>query len=444
MERYGMLSFGAAIIVAFSGGADSVALLSFLNSIKEKYRLRIIAAHINHGIRGEEADRDENFAVDFCNGLGVEIKTLRVNIPEISRQSGESVEECARRIRYQFLQGIDDLSLIATAHTLSDSMETVLFNLTRGTALKGLCGIPPKRGRIIRPLIECTRSDIEEYCQKHSLNFVTDSTNKDITYSRNRIRQTVIPQLKIINPSLHNAFSRCVSSLKEDESFISLKAQEVILNARAKNGYLADFISEQHPALRKRVIACLIRENSGVMPLGKHIDLIDNILKTGGQVQVCDKCAARVKNNILSFVQPGSKPKSWSVEYKDSVIQTPLGDIETEIIDNIDNKNIQKINKHILDNCIDYDKITSNVFFRSRKSGDSFSQKGRNITKTLKKLFNEEKIPVEHRDNIIILCAQDEILWIDGFGPSEKAAVTDKTKKILLIKIRRPDIERGY
>ena len=199
VEKYNMLSPGAAVIAAVSGGADSMAMLLFLMKISERYSLSLTVAHVNHGLRGEEARRDEEYVRSFCEKNSLRFEVLHADVATLAKQSGETCEECGRRVRYEFFESIDKNAKIATAHTASDNAETMLFNLARGSSLKGLCGIPPVRGNIIRPLIFCTREDIEVFCRENSLDFVTDSTNLTLDYSRNKIRHIAVPALKEIN-----------------------------------------------------------------------------------------------------------------------------------------------------------------------------------------------------------------------------------------------------
>lgn len=437
IERYHMLTNGATVVVALSGGADSIALISFLNSIKEGYNIKVIAAHINHGIRGEEANKDEAFVEQYCKKENIELKILRTDIPAISKQTGESEEECGRRIRYEFFESINQNAIIATAHTKSDNAETVLFNLTRGATLKGLCGIPQKRGKIIRPLIECSREDIEKYCLENNLSFVTDSTNAQTIYSRNRIRHNVIPELEKINPAFCDAVGRCVSSLKEDQDLLNSLAFNVCKNAKTEDGYNAKLITKEHIAIRKRVVANLVFEACKIYPEKKHIDMIDSILFTQGQVQICNDCYVRVKNGKLDFPNYNNEADFWSIPLGNKKFTTPWGTITTKLFCDFDYKTIKKNDKDVLDNFVDYDKMIGCCIFRNRKQGDKFSPSGRNVTKSLKKLFNEAKIPVEKRSSIVILSNDDEIFWIEGFGASEKAVVTENTKNILEITIRR-------
>ena len=204
IEKYKLLQNGDKVIVALSGGADSVTLLDMLNSVKEIYNLTIYASHINHGLRGEEADRDENFCKILCKIYNTELFVKKADIKILAKEQKISEELCGRNVRYSYFEELSqNLSAkIATAHTASDNIETLLFNITRGSSVTGAGAITPKRGNIIRPLIMLTREDIEQYCEQNNLEYVTDSTNLTDDYTRNKIRHQVIPVLKQINPQL--------------------------------------------------------------------------------------------------------------------------------------------------------------------------------------------------------------------------------------------------
>ena len=220
IQKYHMLSSEDVVLVALSGGADSMALLYFLY---KNCNYKLYAAHINHNLRGEESDGDEEFVKTCCKNLKIELFILNADVKIEAQCKGFSIEQAARSIRYDFLEKTAEglHAKIATAHTLSDNMETVLFNLVRGTGIKGLCGIPPVRNNIIRPLLECTRAEIEEYCAKNNLSYVIDSTNTDTKYNRNFIRHKIIPALYQINPSFDIGVNRLTEGLRNDEDYLS-------------------------------------------------------------------------------------------------------------------------------------------------------------------------------------------------------------------------------
>ena len=236
IRKYNMIEKGDVIVVGFSGGADSVCLLHFLSIVKDDYDIVLKAVHVNHNIRGEEAERDENFAREFCQKLGVEVISFSVDVPSLAEERGFSEEECGREVRYDCFRKVK-CNKIAVAHTLSDSAETLIFNLTRGTGIKGLCGINPVRDNIIRPLIYCSRQDIENYCKKHSLSYVTDSTNLSNDYTRNKIRNEVIPVLKSINPSFEKSISRLINNAENENAFMEQTARKLMSDSREGDCY---------------------------------------------------------------------------------------------------------------------------------------------------------------------------------------------------------------
>lgn len=410
------------ITVALSGGADSMSLLYVLVSLKDKLGIEVSAAHFNHMIRGEEAYRDEHFVESVCERLGVELITERGDVPAYAAEHRLSTELAAREMRYRFFERINR-GAVATAHTASDNLETVIFNLTRGTSLKGLCGIPPKRGIFIRPLILCTRDDVEEYCEKNAVEYVTDSTNFSDDYSRNKIRHGIIPLLKEINPSVEHSIIRTAMSLREDDAFINAAVDKYYSSHINSYGDLdvsdyADF----SPAIVKSALKRLFEAKSASTLDNRHINLIFELLKSGGRINLPGKMCAEVKNSLLKIVPSDRKIQNNTVFH-----------VQTSIADNNLFKKGQKVNNLLLKNSLDCDKIVGKSVVRTRQPGDSIRLKNRGATKTLKKLYNECHIPLELRDYIPIISDDKGVIWIYGIGVAERCAVTDKTEKILKI-----------
>lgn len=422
-----------SVIVGFSGGADSCSLLHALKSLEDEYSVKVTAAHVNHGIRGEEALRDEAFAAEFCKKIGVEIKILRCDVPAEAKKAGMGVEECGRKIRYEFFESIDPDALIATAHNLNDCCETLIFNIARGTSVKGLRSIPAVRGNIIRPLIECTRAEIEAYCAENGIEYVTDSTNLDEHYTRNRIRLNIIPQLKKINPSFEQAAERLIESACEDECFFTELTEKTVSEAKRENGYDAAVLMNCHEAVRRRAVGAIIEKETGAPAEAVHIKNVCSILK-GGRTQILFDTPVRVENGMLIF---GEKKltESWERKFSlDEEIITPSKAVKFTII----NKNESLKKQFVHKNVLDYDCIVGQLVLRSRKPDDEIRIPGRNCTKKLKKLFTEAKIT--DKNSVCVLADDSGVVWVEGFGCAERCKISDNTKNVL----KADYLKRGF
>lgn len=438
VERFGMLRSRDTVVAAVSGGADSMAMLCFLLNVREIYNLNIIAAHVNHGLRGDEAARDENFVRDFCACREIPFEVLHADVAAEAEKSGESTEECGRRIRYEFFSRICSGAKIATAHTANDNAETVLFNLTRGAALKGICGIPPVRGNIIRPLIYCTRAEIENYCAENGISFVTDSTNLTLDYTRNKIRHTVVPALSEINPSFADSVSRLSESARLDEDYLSGTVRRLIKSAASAEGYRAAAFLGAHKALGNRAVHMLLEQECPEQANSRMVFMISDILKRGGKIQLSDELFAVCSCGILRFERTFSPTEEWGDDidsFESGEVQCDGGRINLHCVNKKVFLDTQKIHKDILDYCVDYDKIVGKAHIGSRREGDKITLAKRRCTKTLKKLFNEAHIEPEKRNGIAVLSDISGVLWVEGFGADMRAKVTGDTKNFLIINV---------
>lgn len=298
--QYNMLSDCNKIIVAFSGGADSTALLFSLKKLETELGITVEACHVNHNLRGEESDNDQLFAENFCKKLNLPLHTISVNVKE-NKKKHQSTEECARDLRYDFFERLakEHCAKIATAHTASDNAETVLINLTRGTALKGLCGIPPVRDYLIRPLINVTRQQVEEYCEENCLPFVTDKTNFSADYTRNRFRLEIIPEICKINPSFHSGISRMTAALSDDSRFLEKLAQKAKKDAYCDGKYSLEKLSELEKPIIHRVILSVF-DDYNIEPSNLRVAMTAEIIKNGhGKVNLSRNKFAIVKRGFF-------------------------------------------------------------------------------------------------------------------------------------------------
>lgn len=435
IQKYSMLQPGDAVVVAFSGGADSSALLEFFCQNRRKLGLtKVVAVHVNHLLRGEEAMRDEEFVRMRCASKGIPCIVERRDIRKLAEQNGESLEACGRRIRYEVLEKVAEKyhAKIATAHTLGDNAETVLFHLARGTAMRGLCGIPPVRGNIIRPLIDCSRQEIERYLEQEGLSFCMDSSNSEMEYARNRIRREVIPALEQLNQAAQRNIVRTSRQLYLEENFLEELCQEQIQQMETTQGYDCQKFSGLHAALQRRIAFSLAAQRIASMD-EKRVELLCHAMRTGqGKIRLNGDFYAKVSHFLLTF--------EGEMEENQKVLQAPLkrlleGDVQVRfqavIIDLQNWENFKKIHKNLLKSVLDYDRIIGNAVLRHRQPSDKIRLVNRNVTKTLKKLFSEKKIPSQVREQLAVLSDEQGVIWVEGFGCDERVALTPQTKRIL-------------
>lgn len=445
VRRFGldklMLDSGC-VIAGYSGGADSSCLLRFLFDWCRSNDVRLAAAHVNHMIRGAEADRDEEFCRDTCERLGIPFYSIRADVPSIAEKNGCGIEEAARNVRYSFfdrlsleLTGSKEKAVIATAHNSGDNLETVLFNLVRGSGLRGMTGIDPMRdNRYIRPLICDSGHDIRNWCAESSVDFVVDSTNTDTDYTRNYIRHEIVPRLYKISDSPEKAASRMTALLRQDSDYIEAAA----LNALNKNSRDRLYLKSLHPAILSRVIQNLYAET--VVELDISAD--KNALSEKNIREIIDKITGDIPEAYLSL--PGNV--RLHVDRHSVVIEPIANDsVDTERSDNAvvftypldgdtfendycvikfspDNqlKNAESdenIYKLSICKSFCFDKIENMLSIRYRQSGDTLTFGG--IKRRVKKLFIDKKLTAAEKASIPILCLDDEVIWIPGFPTAD-------------------------
>lgn len=437
VDEYNMLPMGCSVVAGVSGGADSTLLLYFLVRLARERNISVLAAHVNHGLRGKEAMRDEQFVRDLCARLEVPLRVRRLDIRQEARRLGLGEEECGRKARYAFFTELAASSgaRIATAHTATDNVETILMNLARGAGARGLCGIPPVRGGVIRPLLFYTRQEVEAGCAQYGLAYVTDSSNLTADYTRNRIRQQALPALRGANPSLERAVSRMAHALREDEELLTKLARQALERAHTSAGYQAEQLRALPNPIRRRALREAAIEAGNVRPEAVHLQLIDRLLEEGhGTVCLTGGLRARVSQGYLRVFAANTEEKQWESPFRPTKILTEPGRaFIIELIPREEYENRQKFNKLLFYQAVDYATITDSTVLRNRRAGDRFCGAGRGVTKTLKKLLNEAKLPAERRDNLAMVADQGEILWLEQFGPSEAAAVKEGTRQVVLI-----------
>ena len=425
VKKHGLISNGDTVLIALSGGADSVFLTRFLIGIREEYKLTLKAAHIEHGIRGAESKVDCEFVENLCRENGIECHILHINAPTEAKEAGMSVEEYSRRRRYGFFDTVE-CDKIATAHNLSDNIETLIFRLARGTSIKGLCGIPAKRGKIIRPLLDISGEEIRAYLNENGMAYCVDSTNSDNAYSRNRIRNEIVPLLKELNFDLEASFSRFIESVGEDSDYIEKQAQIAFDEAHASNALDIQKLNGYHVSVIKRVLIKYFSLN-GIALNEYRIKEILRLLEAPAKVQLSGDIFAVSNKRLLRIANMKKNGENRAFSFS------------AEIYPKKDFLNICELSNKGFDFYCDCDKIVGSVRVRGRQEGDRISPAGRNCDKSLKKLYNELQIPAESRGNIPVIEDGSGVIGIYGYCVDERVKPDGNTKNYLIVKVSTED-----
>ena len=432
------------IIVGFSGGADSRVLLYYLACLKrEDPELSVKAAHVNHMIRGAEADRDEEFCKKVCLESDVPLEIERKDVPTLAKKEKKGLEEAARDVRYAFFESLLDKypeALIATAHNADDNLETVLFHMVRGSGVQGIAGIAPEReGRFIRPLLCLTAAEIREYARKAGLDYVVDSTNADTAYTRNAIRADVLPVLRTINERAAGSVLRLSALAREDCDFIEGEALRIV-----NGGELSPkALSALHPALFARVIRILYEREMGSAAslTEKNIRDCRRLLSSvGGHYVSLPGEAAFFKDVDKAYVLRDPKSKNEGEKSPVSVSLSMDKPVEMGDFLVILSKNeiscapsVENVYNLSLHSCICCDKINGNLYVRGRQNGDTIIM-GK-MRKKLKKLLCDGKVPLSLRDSLPIVCDDSGILAVPLVGVRDGAQEGSETEKAVNIYI---------
>ncbi len=444
IKKYNMLQRGDKIVAGLSGGADSCALIHLLAGLRDELGIEVTAVHINHGIRGAEADGDEDFAREFCQKLGVAFIAYHCDVPAEARKRGLGEEETGRLIRYEKFRETAErvgANKIAVAHNLNDRAETFLMNLCRGSGMKGLSGIPAVSGDIIRPLIECSRESIEMYCAENSIDFRTDSTNLKNDYTRNKIRNILIPWLREnINPSADMNISAASELLREEEGFLEGMANEVLEKAviERKTDFTAldcETLLSEDPVIIRRVLRAALRKmRPDLKDLAKvHIESAENILsgKTGRKISLPDGITVSKSYGRLEISRGRAEKANFCYEIKIGE-KYFIKEIGKFIFLSLKPEKISGKYVNICTKKLDYDKIKGKITLRTRQAGDHISI--RDGRKKLKDFFIDEKIPADKRDAFPLLaCGNSVIVAGDRLG--QEYYIGAATKNILYIYI---------
>ncbi|MGL4790188.1 MAG: tRNA lysidine(34) synthetase TilS [Anaerotignaceae bacterium] len=438
VEKYNMLDYGDKIIVGLSGGADSVALVLTLLSFREKYNLEIFIVHINHGIRGEEGSRDEEFSRNFAKVHGLWFKVFYFDVPKIALDRGISHEEAGREVRYlSFNECLKEVggNKIAVAHNQNDQAETIIMRLCRGTGLTGIRGISPKRGNIIRPLIDCSRIDIEKYLFEKNQKYCVDSTNLESMYTRNKIRLEVLPILeKGVNKNAVKNMAKTAQLIDCEEDLLetlTIQTYKTALVSETTDTITLKIqaLKDTHLSLKRRVIRlCINKLISQIKDISyTHIDLALKLIdtETGKMLDLPKKLQIYREYENLVIKKNNSK-ENVELKYvlkEDKPVFIEKKQINVEIS--------KKIRKNLYTKAFDCDKIQGSLTLRNRLPKDIISLGNGRGHKKLKDYFIDKKVPRGDRDTLLVLAMDNQILWLENHNILNDFHATDNTKEVL-------------
>lgn len=441
LRQYSLFTQGDRIAVGVSGGADSVALLRFLAQVSGQFGWRLTVCHVHHGLRGTEADRDEQFVRCLAGKLGLPCAVRRIDAAALALENHTSVEEAGRTARYAFFaETAGEEGFIATAHTLDDSIETVLMNLVRGTGLHGLCGIPRTRGNIVRPLLDCTRAEVEDYLARLGQSYCTDSTNLSDDYTRNRVRHEIVPRLCELNPNFSGAMARLLPQLAAQWSLTEQLADSAAQQLQGACGALhrQGLLALPEPVCDRLLLRLL--EQHGLPRSAAVLARMKETLRSGGKLDIAERAWYLIAEGswaLLSYQPPGGIPPVLvPFPLPQKVVILPFGRqkrIKLTLCNKIVAKQSEKFNISLLKNVVDCDKIISNSVLRTRRPGDRIRTAKTGKPLPLGEAWADAGIPASLRPALAVLADDNGVLWAEGLGSDSRAAVTEKTGQYVII-----------
>lgn len=452
IKKYRMLESGDRVIVGVSGGPDSMALLYALNQIKEKYNLVLKVAHLNHGFRGEEAQREAQFVEEMAQKLELPFEVKAFDVPAYKKKSSLSSQEAARVIRYQFLEDVRkkfNAKKIALGHNANDQAETLMMWLLRGTGVKGLSGIPPVReGGIIRPLIETTREEIEVYLKEREIPFVIDSSNQKTDYLRNRLRHELLPLLEEhYNPQLVKSLVQTASILRREDEYLENIAKDLLKEIVVSKDSRSVVIDSKGllalpSVIQMRCVRGVLEQVKGDLRRisSTHIYDIIKIVsndKPHRVLKLPEGIRVEKSYNHLTVTLHQTAPPPFYYQFTSLPDQVSIEEIGREMRFETLEGGDHLIDKENLDLAyLDEGEVLMPLTIRNAKPGDRFQPLGMKGEKKIKDFFIDEKVPLKERKRIPMLFFGDLLGWVGGMRINHRLRVTKGTRKILRIEIK--------
>ncbi|MBP2628269.1 MAG: tRNA(Ile)-lysidine synthase [Firmicutes bacterium] len=449
IDRHTMLTEGDKILVACSGGPDSLALLHIFNEFSAEYNISVFAAHVDHMFRGLESAQEAAFVVDFCRERRIPCYHTAIDVPKFIKETGLSGSDAARVVRYQYLRSVASglgEAKIATGHHRDDQAETVLINILRGAGSMGIRGIQPVNDNIIRPLLSVSRADITEYCLAHNLEPRFDSSNLKTNYLRNRIRIILLPQLeKQYNVAIKDALCRTATIIGDEHDFIQMTAKSIwpkVVTEQDGNMFIdAKEIKKVHIAVKREIFRMAIEKKQGSLTgiSFHHVETLLEIISTGRVGSIAQLPGELVAYKSYDGLYLGANDfiLPTKVDYLGQALSVPgithIPELGIMITADLANERVIAPHSHIA--VFDWLALSPPLFVRIRSDGDRFQPLGFHGSKKLKDFFIDAKVARQVRDCTPLICDSHGIIWVGGYRQAECGKVTDKTKKFLKITI---------
>ena len=448
-----LLSERDSVLVAFSGGPDSVALLHVLSRLRRSMKLSLTAIYINHQIRKKAAAREEQFCQQLCDDLEVDLDIVSEDIPALAKKWKKGIEETAREFRYDvfdLLATEDGHDRIALGHHADDRVETILFRIIRGTGMSGLTGIPIKRGRIIRPLFHLTKAAILEYLKDKKLGFCTDQSNSGVEYKRNYIRNKLLVSIrKDLNPQVDRSLLNLSENIAVDEAYLEQIAGKAVkksmkLTPGGKIELDLGLLTGYDASVRRRVLRCCMKTLSigGLAPDKVVIDRLDGLVRRIGagvrertSVSLPGRCQAKVAGESMFVYRREALSYRQRLDMDGSTrLKRPAMDFHCRTSIRTAGAPIEK-KRGSRKVTLDRNKLKPPLFVRNIKAGDRFTPLGLRGSKKAGDFLTDRKVPVPYRDEIPVVCDGEGIVWLVGFEIADRVKVKEKTGKVVTIEV---------
>ncbi len=459
IKRENLIEKNDKILIALSGGPDSICLLDIMIKLKDEYNLTLYAAHLNHRIRGIDAQEDSLFCQKICKKNNVTFFVKNIDIPELAVQQSRGVEEVARDVRYDMFFDIKNklgINKIAVAHNLDDQAETMLMKMFRGSGIQGLRGIDYKRkDGIIRPLLDIYKSQINEYCDVNNLNPRIDKTNFESDYSRNKVRLDLIPYIENnYCENIKQILSRTANVIRDDYNYIekvSKEHYELLVKNKSDDEIILDLplLKNTDTAIQKRVIRLAILDIMGNLNNIENVHIVDSLSlleKSDGKIINLPKnLKAYIKNEDYVITTKNQENEEityqYNIEINGKTVVNEIGlTVTTSVLPAKDSLALP-VSKYI--KVFDYDKIVGSLYVRSRKIGDKLSPIGLTGTKKIKDILINKKIPADTKYMFPIISDDEQILWLLGYRISENYKIDDNTQRVIRIQLEYDDDRRN-